>query len=63
MCLLPLWAKLYQTYISLCEHTAFTDANEYIFHYPLGGLLVLSIVLIVFGVGWIYYITKKRKSE
>ncbi len=60
MCLLPLWAKLYQTFIFANEHEAYTDANWYIFHYPLVGLLYLSIVLILFGAGWLLYILKKR---
>lgn len=63
MCLLPLWAKLYQTFIFANEHEAYTDANWYIFHYPLVGLLYLSIVLILFGGGWLFYILKKRNLK
>lgn len=63
ICLLPLWAKLYQTYIFQNEHTAFSDANEYIFHYPLVGLLVLSVILVFFGMGWIYFFQKKVRIK
>lgn len=63
MCLYPLWAKLYQTFIFANEHKAYTDANWYIFHYPLVGLLYLSIVLILFGGGWLFYILKKRNLK
>lgn len=63
MCLLPLWAKLYQTFIFANEHSVNTDANWYIFHSPLVGLLILSIFLIFFGGGWSCYILKKKNNN
>lgn len=54
-CLMPLFAKLYQSFEFANTHQCFTDTNEYIFRFPLVGILLIAILLLGTGIVLLYF--------
>lgn len=64
MCILPMLANLYQGYEMDKWEQCMTDANEYIFTWPLFGITLLCGSLLIVGIVkimWIYLHKKRRK--
>ena len=60
--LMPLFAKLYQAFEFTSEHQCFTDSTEYIFRFPLLGILLIAILLLGTGLSLLYFSIHHKKN-
>ena len=58
--LIPLFAKMYQAFEFRNYHSSFTYASEYIFRFPVLGVVLISAVLIIAGAGTLLFLVKRR---
>jgi 4-hydroxybenzoate polyprenyltransferase len=63
LCLLmPLFAKLYQTFEFKTSGQCLTDSSYYIFHFPILGILLIALMFLIIGIGgMIYYFILRKK--
>lgn len=61
LCLLmPLFARLYQAFEFANEHQCLTNAFDYIWRFPLLGVLLIAIIFIGVGITLLYLTFRKR---
>ena len=61
--LLPLFAELYKGYCFEKWGECFTDAHEYIFQFPILGVMIIAILCLVMGILWFWkQYTRTRKN-
>lgn len=58
--LIPLFAKMYQAFQFRNYHSSFTYASDYIFRFPILGVVLISAALIIAGVGTLLFLVKRR---
>lgn len=57
---IPLFSKMYQAFEFRNYHRSFTFASDYMFHFPILGVALISAVLIIAGVGTLVFLVKRR---
>ncbi|MBE5906275.1 MAG: hypothetical protein E7277_05700 [Lachnospiraceae bacterium] len=60
--LLPLIADLYQMHVMRMRGVSYSNANDYITEWPLVGILIIALLMIVDGL-WGYYNYCKSHKE
>jgi transcriptional regulator with XRE-family HTH domain len=58
--LMPLFAKLYQAFEFENSGSCFTNSSDYIFQFPMLGIMLIALMLIIIG-GSIYYFKVRTK--
>lgn len=59
-CLMPLFAKLYQAFEFENTHQCFTSSYEYIFRFPLLGILLIAILFLSGGIVLLCFSIRKQ---
>lgn len=62
-CLMPLFAKLYQGFELKNFNECFTDSSDYIFRFPLLGVLLLALMFLGVGIVSLFLIFKNREKS
>lgn len=60
LCLMPLFAKLYQAFEFNNTNQCFTDSTEYIFRFPLLGVVLVAVLFLSAGIGGLCFWMRKR---
>ncbi|SFQ31902.1 hypothetical protein SAMN02910358_01555 [Lachnospiraceae bacterium XBB1006] len=60
--LMPLMAKVYSTWVFKVEGSAHVVTNDYITEWPLKGVLIIGVLLVIDGlVGYYNYFKSQKK--